>query len=109
MHVLGLRQDGEELVVREEVQSREYRPLGLEVVAQALLDLVEELGALPAGTKEKDENYFGFLFFFFLRINTRNIYRCARTRTRASLEAAYLIVLGVGEESERGERRREET
>lgn len=49
VHVLGLRQNGKELVVGEEVQPREHRALGFEVVAQALLDLVKELGPLPAG------------------------------------------------------------
>ena len=44
--VLGLGQDLEQLVVGQEVEAREGETLGLQVVIEALLDLVEQLVAL---------------------------------------------------------------
>ena len=43
MRVARLREDLKQLVVREEVEAREGRALELEVVVEALLDLVELL------------------------------------------------------------------
>ena len=37
--VLGLREDLQEFIVREEVEAREGTPLGLQVLTQPLLDL----------------------------------------------------------------------
>ena len=37
--VLGLREDLQELIVREEVEARKSTPLGLQVLTQPLLDL----------------------------------------------------------------------
>ena len=61
--VLGLGEDLEQVAVRQEVEAGEARALGLEVVAQALLDHVEELvgffelDAQPAVVAER----YGFL------------------------------------------------
>ena len=44
--VLGLGQDLQQLVIRQEVEPGEGRPLGLQVLAEPLLDLVQELVAL---------------------------------------------------------------
>lgn len=49
--VLRLGQDGEQLVVRQEVQAGEHRPLRLKVVAQPLLNLVQKLRALSVQGK----------------------------------------------------------
>ena len=51
MCVLRLREDHEELVVREEEEAREGEALRLEVVVEALLDRVE----LPVGVGEARE------------------------------------------------------
>ena len=45
--VAGLGQDFQQLVVREEVEPGEGRPLGLQVFAQAFLHLLQQLVALP--------------------------------------------------------------
>ena len=42
LRVAGLREDLEEFIVGEEEEAREDKPLGLQVVLQTLLDLIQE-------------------------------------------------------------------
>ena len=41
--IFGLRQDLQQFIVGQEVESWEGRPLGLQVFAETFLDLVQEL------------------------------------------------------------------
>ena len=50
--VAGLREDLEELIIGEEEEARKDKPLGLEVVFQTLLNLVQELIVLFKGLQE---------------------------------------------------------
>ena len=50
--VLGLRENLEELVIGEKVETREGHPLCLQVLAKSLLHLVQQLVALSKVLKE---------------------------------------------------------
>ena len=50
--VAGLGEDLEKLIIGKEEEARKNKPLGLEVVFQALLNLVQELVVLFEGLQE---------------------------------------------------------
>ena len=72
--VTGLGEDLKQLIVGEEVEAREEEPLGLQVVLQALLDLLQEgVIGLEGFQQACTGGGGGSVMLFMSHINTRHI------------------------------------
>ena len=57
LHILGLCEDLEQLVIRQEVEAREAHALGLQVVLEVLLDLLQGLIGTLEDLRESRVDY----------------------------------------------------